>query len=175
MLNYVEGINDLHTCSACVPLVVGWVPELVIIFEGENKGRMRSYLSRRYVHESEWRIRKNAGCSVCTYVSIPLMVGVNRGLQRRFPPSRQKRSHSSSECIVVLQIAFCSNSSYNHNQPYIITWHQLTFQLPKWNPNSTRRYPDALRIRHAKAFLHKNPDKQPVTTTRIYNLPLTTL
>jgi hypothetical protein len=31
------------------------------------------------------------------------------------------------------------------------------------------------RIRRAKAFLHKNPNKQPVTAAHIYSLPPTTL
>jgi hypothetical protein len=31
------------------------------------------------------------------------------------------------------------------------------------------------RIRRAKAFLHENPDEQPITAARIYNLPPTTL
>ena len=46
-------------------------------------------------------------------------------------------------------------------------------ELDLTTPNQLDDIPT--RIRRAKAFLHENPDEQPVTAARIYNLPPTTL
>jgi len=79
----------------------------------------------------------------------------------------------------VLQIAFCLNSLYKHDQPNI-AWHQLTSLISKMGSEldlTTFNQLDDIqtRIRRAKAVLHENPDELAITTTRIYKLYFTTL